>query len=74
MSPDLRPKNIWVPETTNGSRALVSFFFKKKLKNHLKVSKKIQIKILDVNNFEIYNPANFQLKILCILGYRKRQI
>jgi hypothetical protein len=38
-----------------------------------KCFKKIETKILNVDNFEIYNPENFQFKIWCILGYRKKE-
>jgi hypothetical protein len=42
------------------------------MKTVFKTFQKIEIKILVVDNFEIYNPAKSQLKIRCILGYRKK--
>jgi hypothetical protein len=33
---------------------------------------KIETKILDVENVEIYKPAKSKFKIGCILGYRKK--
>jgi hypothetical protein len=52
---------------------MVDVFLKKKSKMQFKCFKKIKTKILDVvDNFEIYNPAKSQLKIRCILGYRKK--
>jgi hypothetical protein len=41
---------------------------KKIQKRYLNVSKKIKMKILDVDNFEIYNSAKSRFKIRCILG------
>jgi hypothetical protein len=46
--------------------------FKKESKTQVKCFKKFKTKILDVDNFEIYNPAKSQLKFWCILGYRKK--
>jgi hypothetical protein len=42
--------------------------FKKKSKTQFKYFKKIEMKILDVDNFEIYNSAKSRFKIRCILG------
>jgi hypothetical protein len=50
----------YLPETTNGSRAPVNSFKKKTV---FKTFQKFEIKILVVDNFEIYNPAKYQLKI-----------
>jgi hypothetical protein len=58
-------------ETTTGSRAPVNSF-KKKMKIVFKSLQKFEIKILVVDNSKIYNPAKSQLKIRCILGYRKK--
>jgi hypothetical protein len=49
----------------------VSSVFENKLKTVLKSFRKFEIQILDVDSFEIYNPAKSQLKIPCILGYEK---
>jgi hypothetical protein len=31
-----------------------------------------KMEIIDVDNFEIYNPAKSQYRIRCIIGYRKK--
>jgi hypothetical protein len=46
--------------------------FLKKMRTQFKCFKKIETKILDVDNFGIYNPAKSHFKIWCILGYEKR--
>jgi hypothetical protein len=58
----------------HGARASFVVPFKKKSKMAFKCFKKIETKILDLDNVQIYKPAKSQFKIWCILGYRKKTI
>jgi hypothetical protein len=48
--------------------------FFKKFKKVLKCFKKIETKILHVDNVEIYKIVKSQFKIQCILGYKKTNL
>jgi hypothetical protein len=68
-----RPPSVRPLETRNGARAPWWLFFLKITKMASICFQKIETIFLDVHNVEIYEPAKFQFKIWCILGYRKKK-
>jgi hypothetical protein len=71
MELDLHPSVRWKPEMELELHG--GCFFLKITKMAIICFQKIETIFLDVHNVEIYEPAKFQFKILCILGYRKKR-